>query len=336
MILREPFIVRIKSKLNTNLKKAGIERDANVYMKRISIFALILSIVTLFFVRNSLSSIGGIKLIIGIISYILLFFIGYVFILGLFVFGWINFKKYKRKKKLESILADYLQLVAANVGAGMPIDQAMWYSIRGRFGVLSKEIETVAKKVMSGYELSDSLKEFSEKYDSDILKQTIILLIKGLETGGEITSLISDIAWNIRENQIMKKEINADIQSYVIFISFASLFAAPLLFALSLKLITIMSGVMEGLDLSGAAGINSIFSFQDVKGMISPHNFKIFAFICLGITSLFSSLILSTIKNGNLKDSVKYIPVFIAVSYGLFLILSVVLGGIFSSIVGLA
>ncbi|MBU1204104.1 MAG: type II secretion system F family protein, partial [Nanoarchaeota archaeon] len=258
---------------------------------------------------------------------------GFVLVFGVVLVGIINFKIYQRRKGLELILSDYLQLVAANVGAGMPIDQAMWYAVRDRFGILSLEIQTVAKKVMSGTELSDALREFSQKYDSDILNQTITLLIESLETGGEIANLVADVSWNIREGQIMKKEVSADVMSYIIFISFASLFAAPLLFALSLKLITIMSNVMGGIDLTGVAGVSSLFSFQGTEGLVSPRDFKIFTFVCLGSTSLFSSLILSSIKTGSLKNSIKYVPLFVLITYGLFILISAVLDIVFGSLI---
>ncbi len=327
-----PLMISLKEKLDLGLKSAGIEGGPSSYLKKILIWSFLLSVFSLLFVKGKFLNLSGINILFSIISYVALFFIAYLGASIFFLFGWINLRIYNRKKKLEMILADYLQLVAANVGAGMPIDQAMWYAVRERFGILAREIETVAKKVMSGQELSDALKEFSDKYDSSVLKQTVTLLVEGLETGGEIASLIADIAWNIRESQIMKEEISADIMSYIIFISFASLLAAPLLFALSLKLIEIMSTVMGGIDLSGASGVSSVFTFSGTEGLIKPGDFKIFAFVCLGTTSLFSALILSTIRTGELKDSVKYVPLFIGITYGLFLIMSLVLNIVFGSL----
>lgn len=333
MITKAPLIISLKNQLDKGLKSAGVEKDPVFYLKRVIFASLFFGLITLLFLKDNFTDLSGVHLLLSIISYFVLICIGYAAIFGFSLFGWINLKIYNRKKKLEMILADYLQLVAANVGAGMPIDQAMWYAVRERFGVLAKEIETVAKKVMSGQELSDALKEFAVKYDSDVLTQTITLLIEGLETGGEIANLIADIAWNIRESQIMKEEISADIMSYVIFISFASLIAAPLLFGLSLKLITIMSTVMGGIDISGTAGVSSVFSFSGAAGLIRPSDFKIFAFVCLGTTSLFSALILSAIRSGSLKDSIKYVPLFIAITYGLFLIISAVLDLAFGSLI---
>jgi Flp pilus assembly protein TadB len=335
MIKGEPLMHRIRGLLDRNLRKAGIEKSSSEYIKRMLFVSLVLAVLTLLLVRGDLEKFSGeSSFFLSLISYFFLFYLGYTLLLSFFAYGWINYKTYSRKKKLESILADYLQLVSANVGAGMPIDQAMWYAVRERFDVLANEIEIVAKKVISGSDLGESLREFAAKYDSDTLSQTVTLLIQGLETGSEIANLLSDIAWNIREGQIMKKEISADIMTYVVFISFASLFAAPLLFALSLKLITIMSGVMGNIDIGDTAtGATGFFTFRGNEGMIAPGDFKIFAFTCLGITSIFSSMILSIIRTGNTKDSIKYVPVFILVTFVLFILISAVLNMVFGSLV---
>lgn len=105
-------------------------------------------------------------------SLIVLFWVTFYFV--------IDFKIYNRKKELEEVLPDFLQLTSANINAGMPLDQALWYAVRPRFGILAKEIEDVAKSTLVGEDLSDALLHFSKKYDSQMLKRTINLMLEGL------------------------------------------------------------------------------------------------------------------------------------------------------------
>jgi len=246
-------------------------------------------------------------------------------------------KKNARKKKIEDILADYLQLVAANLGAGMPIDQSLWYAVRDRFDVLVGEMEICAKQSMAGGDLGEALINFAEKYDSDLLKKSIVLLIEGMESGGELAQLVNSIAWNVREVQIMKKDISADVVTYVIFIGFAALVAAPLLFALSWRINIVMSSILSNIDLSGTnvvatSGVGGGFSFESIGQGLSATAFKNFAFASLGITSIMSAMIVSVVTKGNVKSGVRLIPIFAVVSLLLFLGLSAILTVLFKGL----
>lgn len=53
-----------------------------------------------------------------------------------------------RANQIETVLPDALQLISANVRAGMTIDRAIWLSARPEFGVLEEEIKMVGAKTM--------------------------------------------------------------------------------------------------------------------------------------------------------------------------------------------
>jgi len=243
----------------------------------------------------------------------------------------IDLRIFKRRIGIEDVLADFLQLTSANIRAGMPIDRALWYAVRPQFGVLASEIEMVAKETIGGEDLEGALKRFAEKYDSLMLRRSINLLIEGIAAGGEIGDLLTKISIDIQESRIMKKELSANVTTYVIFISFATIVAAPLLFALSSHLLFIVSNLMLKLDVPSGITTFSI-NFSGGPG-ISIKDFRIFAITCLVITSYFSSVIIATIKKGEIKAGVKYIPMFIVSTIVLFLIFSLVISKLFGSII---
>ncbi|MBL7055032.1 type II secretion system F family protein [Candidatus Woesearchaeota archaeon] len=244
---------------------------------------------------------------------ILLFTMWAIFYLSL------DLKVFKRKIDIEDVLPDFLQLTASNIKAGMTIDRALWYAVRPRFGVLAKEIEQVAKETMSGKDLKQALQDFAAKYNSVVLKRSISLLIEGIEAGGEIGNLLIKISANIQETKIMKQEMSANVTTYVIFISFASVTAAPFLFALSGVLIQVIHGLGSTMgNVGGAASTGMALSFKGTG--IGYSDFRIFAVVTLLITSFFSASIIATIKKGNIKAGFKYIPVFMISSISLYFI----------------
>jgi archaeal flagellar protein FlaJ len=318
--------------LENNIKSAGIKKDLHYIIVRLIVtnFVLSIGVMALFF--KSIVDYAGIELVISLISYyIISFFLSFAVLIIIF-FMYLSMKKYKRKKEIETVLPDYLQLVATNVGSGMTIDQALWYAVRSRFGILAFEMELVAKKIMGGSELREALLDFSDRYDSDTLKKSIILLVEGLEAGGEVAELISRIAWNIKETQIMRKEVSADVTTYVIFITFAAIIAAPLLFALSHRIIIVMSEVTGKMDFSNVASVGTKLPIQNIGKGLNPSEFKNFAFICLSITALFSAMIISSVRKGNIKEGIRLIPMFIGISLLLFLLFSSLLSYFFGGI----
>jgi len=249
----------------------------------------------------------------------------FVFILLIFAL-WIVFyiavdlRIFRRKLSIEDVLPDFLQLTASNINAGMTIDRALWFAVRPRFGVLAKEIETVAKETMGGADLKIALEKFASRYDSTILKRSVSMLNEGIVAGGEIGDLLTRIAMDIQEQKTMVKEMSANVTTYVIFITFASIVAAPVLFALSGVLIQVVQslGTLLGSTTSAAAttGIAITFSGTGIK----LSDFRIFVIVSLTLTSLFSAMLVSTIKKGNIKIGIKYIPIFIAVSLTIYFI----------------
>ena len=322
-----------RNRLRYYSQKAGFVLEFHKISKIIFNLCVFLNLIISFYLIYRFST--DLKYGVLYVSFVM-FFVWVVLFVTLLLMLWLMFyliidlRIFKRRVGVEEVLADFLQLTSANIRAGMPIDRALWYAVRPQFGVLASEIEMVAKETMGGEDLEEALERFAGKYDSIMLKRSINLLVEGIAAGGEIGGLLNKIAIDIQESKIMKKELSANVTTYVIFISFATIVAAPLLFALSSHLLFIVSNLMLKLDVP--SGITSFAINLSGAGM-SIKDFRIFAITCLIITSYFSSVIVATIKKGEIKAGIKYIPMFIISTVGLFLIFSVVIGKLFGSII---
>ena len=323
---KKALIQERKQKLRFYLEKSGLDIDPSKLSKKIfniNIFINLTISAALIYHFFTTSGITWTTIFVSLASlWVFVFFILLYVLWALFYLA-VDLKIYKRRLDLEDVLPDYLQLTASNIKAGMTIDRALWYAVRPKFGVLAKEIEIVAKETMRGEDLKTALQKFADKYDSILLKRTISLLIEGTEAGGEIGGMLNKIAINIQENKIMKKEMAANVTTYVIFIAFATVLAAPVLFALSgvlIKVITNIGGLVGGA--AASAGPSITFSGSGIRFS----DFKIFAIVSLIITSFFSSMIIATIKKGNVKAGFRYIPIFVVSTVVLFLIVDASLG----------
>lgn len=326
---------RITKILDETLEKSGLEIRGDEYQKQVKkvsiiagiIISLALSIGFEVFTQYLYFSLGFLLL-----AFVASASLAYMLILvGSFIF--LDYKIYTRTKEIEEVLPEFLQLASANISAGMPIDRALWFAVRPKFGILAKEIEEVAKSTIAGEDLEEALEKFTNKYDSKILKESMSLLIEGMRAGGEIGFLLNQISSNMQDIKIMRKEIAASVMSYVIFITAASIIGAPALLALSSQLLVIMSGIASSVDLDNSAtSSSSSFKISLSADSISIADFKIFATIVLLFTSVFSAMIISTIRKGNANESIKVIPGYLIVSLIIFFAASALFASLMSGV----
>lgn len=322
----------IKKILKKSLVHAGFEyTQVDVVIKKVkNIIITILILISLIIVfRGVTTNIGWTILTLAIV-----WTLGAILVVSLVwavVFFFLDLKTIHRHMSVEEMFPDFLMLTASNINAGMTVDKAILYAIRPQFGPLAKDMEEVAKATMAGEDLSQSLRNFANKYNSMNLKRSISLIIEGLRSGGAIADLLNKIALNIQDNRILRKDMAANITTYIIFITFATMIGAPFLFGLATVLVKVIGNIMGSVRLETIAGAGMPFSFSSQTLKVS--DFKLYSIISLMITSVFSGAIISSIKTGRLIDSWRYILGFIVVSIFLYLIIFNLLSGLLSQFI---
>lgn len=238
-----------------------------------------------------------------------------------------------RKSVLENSLPDFLMLVASNIKAGMTLDQAMWYSAKPEFGLLSHEVKLNIKNAFGGASLESSLDKLAMRFDSKVFKRTILLLKQASATGGELTNVLERTADDVRNTIIMRKEIAASLVLYEIFVLFAAAFGTPFLFSVATKLIQVFEKLGPQLGSAGqASGVFGGISSFKISGLISASDFFWFSIPTIFVTSLISSFIVSVIKNGSKSNGMKYFPFVFGGSLLVYYLASQVINLIFASL----
>lgn len=326
---KKKFSMKEKTYLKMILSQAGYEIDAELFKKRVFRYNMILvSLWTLYLIIHGFA-LGLLDKVLApiIISWIVFYPLLLLVSWGV-IFFFLDYKKYKRKKELEEVWPEYLQLVVSNINAGMLIDVALWSAVKPKYKVLAKEIEQVAKQTLTGKELGEALTEFADKYDSVMVQRTINLLIEGMESGGRIATLLNKISLDIQDTKIMRKEMSASVMTYSIFISFATIAAAPFLFALSTQLLIIIQTIIGKLGETSTTTMIS-FSADNVK----IEDFKVFAYLMLTITSFMSACLIGSIRRGSIKDGLKFIPLFIISTLVIYYLSSILLASLFGNLI---
>ncbi len=257
-----------------------------------------------------------------------------VFILTLVIFYLLLvLKADARGTEAEKVLPDALQLMATNLRAGLTTDKAFLVSAREEFGVLNSEFKRVAKEIATGKDLVDSLHDISKRIKSNIISRTIDLITFGITSGGELAPLLEESASSLRQQLLARKQVQASVLMYTIFIFAAVGFISPLLFGLSTVLTGIMSSTLGSIgEIPTEVSANVPISVANV--MIDVGFVRGFAIALLVISSILSSLVLGLINTGEEKDGLKYIPLLIPLSLAMFFLTSFAVKFILSAFVG--
>lgn len=236
----------------------------------------------------------------------------------------------RRKNEMENVLPDALLLISANLKSGVSIDKAFLMSARDEFGPLAEELRLSAMEMFSGEPVEEALMDMEDRVKSELFKETLKLLVDGIESGGNTAQLLESSADDIRNSLELQQEINSNIRMYVMFILMAAVVGAPLLFSISVYMSETTANMwsnanLENMRTGGSIGLS--FSAPEVDTSF----FEQFSIMAIITINFFAAIIISEIKNANVKEGAKYIPVMITISVVLFFVIknlvSSVMGG---------
>ncbi len=253
------------------------------------------------------------------------------------IYLFLEYKIDKRKSFIETLLPDYLQIVSANLRSGISLDRAMLLSLRSEFQYFNEDIKELSKKINAGESFENGLREVSNNYKSSQFKQSVRMIIESLKFGGATADLLDQISKDLRNQQMVQKEVSGQLFMYSIFVVFAGLIAAPALFGLTGEMINVVSKIWVGILQSNPAGFSSVglSLLKPSPPKITPSEYHNFSLAAIIVITGFASVIMSAISSGSVIKGIKYTPLFILIGIGIFLGVGHIIAGIFTGIGGI-
>jgi archaeal flagellar protein FlaJ len=256
-------------------------------------------------------------------------------VIELLFFSSLILKADQKSKFVESILPDFLQLMSSNLRAGMTTDKALLLSAREEFGPFQEEINRLGKEINTGKEIDIALMDLSKRIKSDKLEKTVLLLVNGIKSGGELADLLDQTAGNLRAQKIVEERIRSNVLMYVIFIFIAVCVGAPMLFGLSTYLVEVLTKNISQIDIPTELSATQQLPFN-VSGVSVPMDFIIgYAIVSIIITGILGSIVIGLISRGKAKYGFRYIPIILIISLILFFIVRKAVGALLGGVFGL-
>ena len=173
-----------------------------------SIIFLILAVLTYFEILHPLS-LGG-KFFGTYVDYIviaLLIFTG--------VFGVYEFLHLRAIRKIDARFPDFVRDLAESRRAGMTFTKAIMYASKGNYGVLTPEIQKIARQISWGSSVDNALNAFAKRVNTRLIRRTISLIIEASRSGGNVADVLDAASNDARELKHIDSERRASMLSYV-------------------------------------------------------------------------------------------------------------------------
>ncbi|MCX6775916.1 MAG: type II secretion system F family protein [Candidatus Micrarchaeota archaeon] len=299
----------INKHIEEMLEYSGADMDARVWMGSVLLLSVLFGIAVLLF--------GWIVLELTPISILLLSSVAAFAFVVFSLYLILHFRVEDRKRRIENALPDALQLIAANVRAGLTPLAALRTAARPEFGPLEEEVRYVTAKSLGIGSFTDALTEMSKRIKSETLERTVALFVVSMRSGGSLAVLLENAADDIMEGQELRRQLITGTSMYIVFILFAVLIGMPVLLSISIEFVNMMSSLQQQsaqTSLSGEVGltmgtpISADFLF----------NVSIFAIIATSITV---SILIGVIHDGKELNGLRYTLYLFAVAIIVFLVM---------------
>jgi len=319
------FPIGIRKKLENLLLYSGIAQTPENMLGLTFVYSVVFASIA--FVITTLLKLETFFVTLATIGAFLLVWI-FVYVVILIIID-------KRTESIEKFLPDVLSMISQNMVAGMTPYNAIWAAARPEFGPIATEFQNVARDTLAGISLEEALYRMSERVKSQRLKRVVSLMVQGIRSGGELPKVLQEISLDMQKEQNLIRKLKVETTMQAMFIAFALIIGAPLLFAASLQFIKIFSKIMSTVDVSSLSAMSTTSIIKLSPLPITSEEFYIYSVATLIISGFFGSLLMGIMRTGRLTSAsgVSLIPLLIVLSLIVFFLINAILEQFFGAII---
>ncbi|HDM66872.1 MAG TPA: type II secretion system F family protein [Thermoplasmatales archaeon] len=227
---------------------------------------------------------------------------------GTGIYGMYEYLHHRRIRKIDSIFPDFVRDLAAARRAGMTFTNAILFTSKGNYGLLTKEIQKIAQQISWGSSVEEALESFANRINTKAVRRTVSLIIEASKSGGNVADVLDVAAEDAREIKILEGERRVGMASYVIVIYVGMyVFLAIIAILSGVFIPTLTSGSSAGL--ASALGSRKLVSTEAIT--------SVFYFATL-VQAVGTGLVAGVFEDGHLESSVKHIFIMVFSGWLLF------------------
>jgi len=106
------------------------------------------------------------------------------------IYGMYEYFHFKRIYKIDSIFPDFVRDLAASRRAGMTFTNAILFTSKGNYGLLTDEIKKMAQQISWGSSVDEALSSFAKRINTVPIQRTISLILEASRSGGNVADVL--------------------------------------------------------------------------------------------------------------------------------------------------
>ena len=271
-----------------------------IRIKKIHIIGIIIAVLTLIV---SLIFLRGEK--------IFFFILGIGFVVGFLPFLMTILIQTEKEREKETMFLEFSRNLVESVKAGTPISKSI-LNVKGKdYGSLTPHVDKLANQISLGIPVGEALEIFARDINNRTISRAVTLIGEAQQAGGEIGTVLENVAASVSQTEKLKKERKAAIyglvvQGYIIFFMFIII-----LLIMEFKILPMLSG-LEGIGAEGSAGSGlgiDIGRDVSVEKLSEP-----FLYLLI-VQGFFVGLTIGKLSEGNIKSGIKHSFILIVLAW---------------------
>lgn len=212
-----------------------------------------------------------------------------------------------RVRELEESFPDFLRDLNEAHSAGMTMAHSLRVAGRGDYGRLNKEIRLMVNQVSWGMSFTESLRLFSARLGTPVIRRSATLIIKATQAGGNVRDVLMAASRDARELKALEhdRRVNMTLYLIVIYVAFGVFLAVTAaLKGLLIPAILLSTQAVGGGSIGGITLGNNL-TLTDFRHI----------YFAVGIVQAFGSgIVAGAMAEGSLASGLKHSAVLVAVT----------------------
>lgn len=224
------------------------------------------------------------------------------------IYGFYTFLHERKVHKIDDRFPDFVRDLAEFRRAGMTFTKAIIHASKGNYGLLTPEIQNIARQISWGNSVEKALESFSKRVNTKLIKRTVYLIIEASRSGGSVADVLDAASKDSRELKFIESERRAGMLSYVAVVYVSMLVFLMVIVILCKTLIPAMIGEGQG----GLANV------MGAAGTIKQYDITFAFFITTIIQGAGMGVVTGVFEEGKITAGIKHIFIMVFITWSIF------------------
>ena len=213
--------------------------------------------------------------------------------------------RFRRIREIDKRFPDFVRDLAESRRAGMTFTKAIMYSAKGNYGLLTPEIQKIARQISWGSSVDSALSAFAKRANTKLIRRTVSLIIEASRSGGNVADVLDAASRDAREIKFIDAERRAGMMSYV-----AVVYVGMGVFLMIIVILCI--SLIPAMLTEGSAGLAEA---SGGSGGITQESVTNLFFLSAMIQSGFMGIVAGVFEEGNYTTGIKHVFVMLLVTW---------------------